>query len=148
MADVSLPLGSRNIPGLSYQFLTATAHSAWTAAVLYLTHLLIKKPTCTAFNISARTSQKTSFLCCCYGPMPCNGRCTKGGWYAFGFLKKITRYGIEKNVFTLHIPPWAPHTYDFVVLTSLTHPRKILLLVLQIGKYEIEKTKDLPHPYV
>jgi hypothetical protein len=32
-----------------------------------------------------------------------------------------------RNVFTLHIPPWAPHTYDFVVLTSLTHPRKIVL---------------------
>jgi hypothetical protein len=30
--------------------------------------------------------------------------------------------------------PWAPHTYDFVVLTSLTHPRKIILVVLQIGK--------------
>jgi hypothetical protein len=28
-------------------------------------------------------------------------------------------------------PPWAPHTYDFVVLTSLTHPRKIILVVLQ-----------------
>jgi hypothetical protein len=36
-----------------------------------------------------------------------------------------------KNVFTLHIPPSAPHTYGFVVLTSLTHPRKILLVVLQ-----------------
>jgi hypothetical protein len=43
-------------------------------------------------------------------------------------------YGIEKNVFTLHIPPSAPHTYDFVVLTSLTHPRKIILFMLQIGK--------------
>jgi hypothetical protein len=32
------------------------------------------------------------------------------------------------------IPPSAPHTYDFVVLTSLTHPRKILLVLLQIGK--------------
>jgi hypothetical protein len=30
----------------------------------------------------------------------------------------------------------APHAYDFVVLTSLTHPRKILLVVLQIGKAE------------
>jgi hypothetical protein len=30
-------------------------------------------------------------------------------------------------VFTL-IPTWVRHTYDFVVLTSLTHPRKILLL--------------------
>jgi hypothetical protein len=48
-----------------------------------------------------------------------------------------------KNVFTLHIPPWAPHTYDFVVLTSLTHPRKILLVVLQIGK-----AKDLSSLYV
>jgi hypothetical protein len=30
-----------------------------------------------------------------------------------------------------------------VVLTSLTHPRKILLVVLQIGKGEIGKVKDL-----
>jgi hypothetical protein len=35
------------------------------------------------------------------------------------------------------------HTYDFVVLTSLTHPRKILLVVLQIGKYKIGKAIDL-----
>jgi hypothetical protein len=28
----------------------------------------------------------------------------------------------------------APHTYGFVVLTSLTHPRKIFLVVLQIRK--------------
>jgi hypothetical protein len=28
------------------------------------------------------------------------------------------------------------YTYDFVVLTCLTHPRKILLVVLQIGKAE------------
>jgi hypothetical protein len=35
----------------------------------------------------------------------------------------------------------APYTYDFVVLTSLTHPRKILLVVLQIGK-----AKDLSAP--
>jgi hypothetical protein len=35
---------------------------------------------------------------------------------------------------TLHIAPWAPHTYDFVVLTSLTHPWNIRLIVLQIGK--------------
>jgi hypothetical protein len=33
------------------------------------------------------------------------------------------------------------HTYDFVVLTSLAHPRKILLAVLQIGK-----AKDLSAP--
>jgi hypothetical protein len=31
-------------------------------------------------------------------------------------------------------PPLAPHTYDFVVLISLTQPRKIFLVVLQIGK--------------
>jgi hypothetical protein len=36
-----------------------------------------------------------------------------------------------KNIFTLHIPPWAPHTYDLVVLTSITYPRKILLVALQ-----------------
>jgi hypothetical protein len=37
--------------------------------------------------------------------------------------------------------PWAPHTYDFVVLTSLTHPRRILLVALKIGK-----AKDLSAP--
>jgi hypothetical protein len=30
--------------------------------------------------------------------------------------------------------PWDAHTYDFVVLTSLTHPRKIILVLLQIEK--------------
>jgi hypothetical protein len=34
-------------------------------------------------------------------------------------------------------------TYDFVVETFITHPRKILLDVVQIGKWEIEKAKDL-----
>jgi hypothetical protein len=38
-------------------------------------------------------------------------------------------------------PPWAPHTYDFFILTSLTHPRKILLIVLELGK-----AKDLSAP--
>jgi hypothetical protein len=42
--------------------------------------------------------------------------------------------------------PWAPHTYDFVVLTSLIHPRKIILVALQIGKWEIGKAKDLSAP--
>jgi hypothetical protein len=48
---------------------------------------------------------------------------------------------LKKNLFALHISPWAPHTYDFVVLTSLTHPKKIILVVLQIGK-----AKDLLAP--
>jgi hypothetical protein len=53
----------------------------------------------------------------------------------------------KKNVFILHIPPWAPHTYDFVVLTSLTHPR--IFFMMQVGKLEIGKAKDLsaPHTY-
>jgi hypothetical protein len=30
-----------------------------------------------------------------------------------------------KKIYLLYIfPPWAPHTYDFVVVASLTHPRK------------------------
>jgi hypothetical protein len=33
-----------------------------------------------------------------------------------------------KNIFALYIPSWAPHTNDFVVLTSLTHSRKIFSL--------------------
>jgi hypothetical protein len=51
-----------------------------------------------------------------------------------------------KNVFTLHIPLWAPHTYGFVVLTSLTHARKTFWVVLQIGNRE--KPNTYHHPYV
>jgi hypothetical protein len=57
------------------------------------------------------------------------------------WLYKENKLRDWKNVFTLDIPLWAPHTYGFVVLTSLTHPSKILLVVLQIGK-----TKDLSAP--
>jgi hypothetical protein len=58
-----------------------------------------------------------------------------------GFIKKTTSYGI-KRIFLLYIFPPELHTlYDFVVLTSLTHPRKIFLVVLQIGK-----AKDLSTP--
>jgi hypothetical protein len=46
----------------------------------------------------------------------------------------------------IFLPPRAPHTYEFDILTSLTHPRKILLVVLQIGKWEIRKVKDLSAP--
>jgi hypothetical protein len=49
-------------------------------------------------------------------------------------------------MYLLYIFPRAPHTYGFIVLTSLTHPRKIILVVLQIGKYE--KPKTYQHPYV
>jgi hypothetical protein len=53
---------------------------------------------------------------------------------------------LKKKVFILHIPPWAPHTYDFVVITSLNHLRKIPLVVVQTEKYEKEKAKDLSAP--
>jgi hypothetical protein len=49
----------------------------------------------------------------------------------YGFIKKQEATGL-KNIFTLYIHPSAPHTYDFDVLTSITHPRKITLVVLQI----------------
>jgi hypothetical protein len=58
----------------------------------------------------------------------------------FGFIKK-TSYGIEKMYLLYIFPLSSTHTYEFVVLTSLTHPRKIILVVLQI-----EKTKDLSAP--
>jgi hypothetical protein len=63
------------------------------------------------------------------------------------FTKKTTSYGIGK-MYLLYIFPPELHTYDFVVLTSLTHPRKILLVVLQTGKYETGKAKYLSAPYV
>jgi hypothetical protein len=37
-ANVSLPVGSRTVPGLSYQLLTAAAYNDWIAAVLLLTN--------------------------------------------------------------------------------------------------------------
>jgi hypothetical protein len=40
-----------------------------------------------------------------------------------------------------------PPELHFVVLTSLTHPRKILFIVLQIGKEEMAKPKTYQHPY-
>jgi hypothetical protein len=40
-----------------------------------------------------------------------------------------------------NIPSWSPQTYDFVDLTSLTRPRKILLVMLEVGK-----AKDLSAP--
>jgi hypothetical protein len=39
------------------------------------------------------------------------------------WLYKENKQWDWKNVFTLHIPLWAPHTYNFV-LTSLNHPKK------------------------
>jgi hypothetical protein len=47
--------------------------------------------------------------------------------------------GLKKCAY-IFLPQLHTH-YDFVVPTSLTHPRKILLVVLQIGK-----AKDLSAP--
>jgi hypothetical protein len=49
---------------------------------------------------------------------------------------------LKKYIYSTYSPR-APHTYDFVVVTSLTHSRKILLVALQIGKWEIRKARDL-----
>jgi hypothetical protein len=43
----------------------------------------------------------------------------------FGFIKERRSYGVEKMYLLC-----APQPYDFVVQTSLTHPRKGLLVVL------------------
>jgi hypothetical protein len=71
------------------------------------------------------------------------------GRKVFGFIKKTTSYTIEKMY--LHYifppPPGGPHAYDFLVLNSLAHPRKIMLVLLQIGKWEIGKPKTYQHPY-
>jgi hypothetical protein len=54
--------------------------------------------------------------------------------------------GLKKMYLLYILALWAPHTYDFVVLISLIHQRNILLVVLQIGKQEIGKEKDLSAP--
>jgi hypothetical protein len=57
----------------------------------------------------------------------------------------VVPFLLKRNIGVLVGVPRDPrphtHTYDFVVLTSLNHPRKILLVVLQIGK-----AKDLSAP--
>jgi hypothetical protein len=78
-AGVPLPLGSRTVPGFIYQLLTSTAHKEWTPANS-LTHSLTNElpfnsltnsahrlhfTYCPAYNISARTTQKTQFFFCC-----------------------------------------------------------------------------------
>jgi hypothetical protein len=60
--------------------------------------------------------------------------CVLGGLISLWLYEENNKVREWKNIFTLHILPWAPHTYVFVVLTSLTHPRKIIFVVLQIGK--------------
>jgi hypothetical protein len=67
-----------------------------------------------------------------------------GGLISLWLYKESNKLLDWKNVFTLHIPPWGKHTYNFVALTSLTHPRKILLVVLQTGKYEIQRLISTP----
>jgi hypothetical protein len=47
------------------------------------------------------------------------------------WLYKKTSYGIEKKYICCTYSPSAPHSYDFVVLTSLTYPRKLFVVVLQ-----------------
>jgi hypothetical protein len=68
-SDIPLPVGSRIVPGLSYQLVTAIAHNDWTASVLELTNSPTISPltewhlTCPAHKISARTAYKTQILC-------------------------------------------------------------------------------------
>jgi hypothetical protein len=51
-------------------------------------------------------------------------------------------------MFTLHIPPWAPHTYVFVFLTSLTHPQKIVWLCCKYDNRKQGEPKTYQRPYL
>jgi hypothetical protein len=70
----------------------------------------------------------------------------EGGANVFGIIKKTTSYVIKKMYLLYIFPLSATHTYDFVALTSLTRPRKIILVVLQVRKCETGKAKDLSAP--
>jgi hypothetical protein len=72
----------------------------------------------------------------------------RGALISLWLYKENNKLRDWKNVFTLHIPPWSPHTYDFVVPNSLTHPRKFFCLCCKprIGKKA--KPKTYQHPYV
>jgi hypothetical protein len=50
-----------------------------------------------------------------------------GGALIILWLYKENKQLDWQNVFNIHMPPWAPHTYDFIALTSLTNPRNVQL---------------------
>jgi hypothetical protein len=56
--------------------------------------------------------------------------------------KKKQATGLKKYIFFTY-SPWAPHTYVFLVLTSLTHPEKFFWLCWKKGT---GKAKDLSAP--
>jgi hypothetical protein len=55
-----------------------------------------------------------------------------GGLISLWLYQENKKLRNWQNLFTLHILLWIAHTYDFVVLTSLTHPRKFWGVLLQI----------------
>jgi hypothetical protein len=77
----SLSSGLTNSHRLSYQLLTATAHNDWNPAALWLNQSLSNQLSsltplhCPVYNISARTAQKTPFLCCCIQLLPWKHAC-------------------------------------------------------------------------
>jgi hypothetical protein len=60
-------------------------------------------------------------------PHPCTLRpwIKEGAQQVFGFIKKTTSYRTEK-MYLLYITPLVSHTYDFIFLIYLLHPRQIL----------------------
>jgi hypothetical protein len=82
----------------------------------------------------ATQSKSAMFLCFFFLLQNSIQAYIRGGLISLWLYKENNKLQDSKNVFTLHNPPRAPHTYDFAVVTSSTHPRKILLVVLQIGK--------------
>jgi hypothetical protein len=63
--------------------------------------------------------------------------CAQGELISFWLYKEHNNLRNWKNIFTLHIPPWAPHTYNFVVLTSSTQKGKILSVVVQTTRPQL-----------
>jgi hypothetical protein len=91
--DVPFTPGSLVVPGLSYRLLTATAYNELTAAVLCspsnssISNSLLS---CPAYNISARTAQKTPFLCRSFRPLPINDRCLQSHYLATAVIYSLT----------------------------------------------------------
>jgi hypothetical protein len=52
------------------------------------------------------------------------------GLISLWLYKEKTSYRMEKGSYSTNSPLSPTHTYGFVVLTSLTHPRKTLLVVV------------------
>jgi hypothetical protein len=112
-----------------HKFLFSLAHAVHPTNLPWFFHTVLCD-----HSIGCESNYPSRFLCGLPHSLQANTEIVHGGAdKSLDLYRKQAATGLEKCIYSTY-SPWAPHTYNFVVLTSLTHTRKILLVVLQIGK--------------